>query len=76
MKLSLKQKALVQVLTVVVSGMFTGLLVVFLFKFFSLQTILIGFGIFGLIYLMVLMYQISLAQLQYKEKLKEMVDDK
>lgn len=76
MNLSLKQKALIQMLTVIVSGVVVGFAVALLFQYFSVTTILIGFGVLGLGYMMYLVYQINLAQLQYKERLRNMTEKK
>jgi len=76
MQLSLKQKALIQTLTLMGSGMLTGLVVALMFTYLSTQTMftIIGVAIFG--YLCYIVYSINLSQLQYKETLKEMTEKK
>jgi hypothetical protein len=74
MKLSLKQKALVQT-----SGMFALAILVaivgtFIVANVSTQLLInaLGIGFFG--YLAYLFYSITLSRLEYQEKLKEMKD--
>lgn len=76
MQLSLKQKALLQTLTLMGSGMLTGLAVTLMFTYFSTQTIFAIFGAAILGYLCYIVYSINLSHLQYNEKLKEMTEKK
>ena len=74
MKLSLKQKALLQTLGMLVTCVVAGTSVVLAMKFFSVDSLLTILGITVMSWLVYLMYSINLNQLQYREKLKEMVD--
>lgn len=76
MKLSLKQKAFTQTLTLVGSALITGVVVALIAEYVAFSTILIFAGIGFVAYMFYLVYQINLSQLQYKEKLQEMVDKK
>ena len=74
MKLSLKQKALVQT-----SGMFALAILVAIVGTFIVANVstqllinVLGIGFFG--YLAYLFYSITLSRLEYQEKLKEMKD--
>lgn len=76
MKLSLKQKALLQTLGLVASGALSGIVIVALFNYFTMGTILTGIGIAFASYLLFLVYHINLSQLEYKETLKQMTKER
>ena len=71
MNLSLKQKALVQTLKLMGSGLVTGLVVSLMFTYLSIQTIsiMIGVGVFG--YLCYIVYAINLSQLESLDRLNK-----
>lgn len=71
MKLSLKQKALLQTLKLMGSALLGSLAVSLMFAYFSIQTIsiMIGVAVFG--YLCYIVYTINLSQLEIKEQLNQ-----
>jgi len=71
MNLSLKQKALLQTLTLMGSGMLSGLVISLMFTYFSVQTISIIFGTAVLGYLCYIVYTLNLSRLESLERLKE-----
>jgi len=76
MKLSLKQQAMLQVLKIVASGILVGAVTVVILNYFSIQTVLTGLAVAFVAYMLYLFYGITLAQLEYKETLKQMVEKK
>lgn len=76
MKLSLKQKALIQTLTLMCSALLGSLVVALMFTYFSVTTIftIIGVTVFG--YLCYILYTFNLGQLESQERFKEMTEKK
>ncbi len=76
MKLSLKQKALLITLGLLALAAVIGGTVGFILAHVSTQTIINALAIGGFVFLAWGFYGIILSQLEYKEKLKEMVEKK
>ena len=74
MQLSLKQKALLQTLTLIGSALAFSAVVSLMFTYLSVPTIFITFGLAMLAYFGHIVYEINLNQLKYKETLNEMLD--
>ena len=71
MKLSLKQKALLQTLKLMGSALLGSFAVTLMFAYFSIQTIGIMIGVAVLGYLCYIVYTINLNQLETKERLNQ-----
>lgn len=76
MKLSLKQKALIETLKIFASGMLGGLIVSLMFTYFSVQTVMALLGVAVMVYLGYIVYGINLSRLESLERLKEMTEKK
>ena len=74
--MTLKQKALLQTLGLLTSAFGAAIVVAIGINFLSLSTILYTIGFAFVTYMFYLVYKINLSQLEYREKLKEMVDQK
>lgn len=69
--MSLKQKAILQTLKLMGSGLLTGLVVSLMFTYLSIQTIftVIGLAVFG--YMCYIVYAINLSQLESLDRLNK-----
>lgn len=79
MNLSLKQQAMLQVVNVLSIGLLAGIATTLVLNYFSIQTVLTGLAIMFTCYMVYLFYGITLAQLEYRESLKNLkktVDEK
>lgn len=74
MNLSLKQKALLNTVTLMGSALLGGFAVSLMFIYFSVTTIFTIIGVAGFGYLMYIVYAINLSQLESQERLKEMTE--
>lgn len=76
MNFTLKQKALAITVGAFALALAASVIVAFVIMNVSTETILEGLGIAAFFYFAYIFYSITLGQLEYKAKLKEMVDSK
>lgn len=74
MNMSLKQKALLNTVTLMGSALLGSLVVSLIFTYFSVQTIFAIIGIAGFSYMCYIVYSINLIQLESRERFKEMTE--
>ena len=72
MKLSLKQKALLETLFMASTALMGSVAVMFIVTYISVQALTNILGVALFVYLGYLFYSITLSRLEYDEKLKEM----
>lgn len=69
--MSIKLKALLHIFSMLAIGAICGGIVTLLLAYFPSDIILGGLGLVFIVYLISLMYQITVSRLEYEEKLKE-----